>query len=446
MSRIIFMNFPTSEIETEQLGVTLNYPSKMSRNLLPFLYQTRTLQFSCRRPVSLAVTQKAGIITNNKRSRGPDNSIPFQWDDEEQASSHDIPEQEGTLTPSETEVFKSIFDEIAQGRLPKAKKRPESAEEQAEHTAKRPAKKTSSPEVSGGSLVDQAHRARSDPNFLKQFPASLQNAAQNALGKFKLAPSRPKLRTLAELDKAEAKQMAVWARYEKIREEEKLRVETLMKACKTDAELWEVMEDEVFSLPGTLKIGEPNEKGKKKKKKAAKETAEETTVEKKAAKTEQPPLLKEGRRIMDIHGPLYTYYLSTGMKLLDTAFLKPSILALNVIPRIRDLGLSSYVLGVSTPLFAKLADIQWKRFGDAAAALDALDEMQSVGLHPNEEVEKLVDEISSHLHSCTWGAQGPFVMAMMESPPYDASLTTRLERWESVIAESRPRQPKREVE
>ncbi|RSM10832.1 hypothetical protein CEP52_003324 [Fusarium oligoseptatum] len=147
---------------------------------------------------------------------------------------------------------------------------------------------------------------------------------------------------------------------------------------------------------------------------------------------------------MDIHGPLYTHYLSTGMKLLDTAFLKPSMLALNIIPRIKDLGLSSYVLGVSTPLFAKLADIHWKRYGDAAAALDALDEMKSVGLHPDEEVEKLVEEISSHLHSCTWGAQGPFVMAMMDSPPYDASLITRLERWERIIAKSRPRKPEPE--
>ncbi|KAJ4317654.1 hypothetical protein N0V84_007254 [Fusarium piperis] len=417
----------------------------MSRNLLPFLYQTRTLQFACRRPVSLLVTQKAGIITKNRRSNRPDNSIPFQWDDEEQASSHDISEQEGTLTPTESEIFKSIFDEIAQGRLPKAKKRPGSAEEQAEQTAQRPAKKTSK-ELSGGSLVDQARSAQSNPNFLKQFPASLQNAAQNALGKFKLAPARPKLRDLTELDKAEAKQMAVWARYEKIREVEKLRVEKLMKACKTDTKLWEVMEEEVFSLPGKLKIGEPDGREKKKQKKAAKSTAKETTVEETATKAEQPPLLKEGRRIMDVHGPLYTYYLSTGMKLLDTAFVKPSILALNIIPRIKDLGLSSYVLGVSTPLFAKLADIQWKRYGDAAAALDALDEMQSVGLHPNEEVEKLVEEISSHLHSCTWGAQGPFVMAMMESPPYDASLTTRLERWENVIAESRPRQPEPEPE
>ncbi|UPK89312.1 hypothetical protein LCI18_000247 [Fusarium solani-melongenae] len=419
----------------------------MSRNLLPFLYQTRTLQFACRRPVSLLVAQKAGIITQNKRSKRPDNSIPFEWDDQEEANSHTTPEQEGTLTPTESEIFKGIFDEIAQGRLPKAKKRPESAEEQAEHTSRKPAKETSGEESFEGSLVDQARSAQSSPNFLKQFPASLQNAAQAALGQFKLAPSRPRLRDLAELDRAEAKQMAVWAQYESIREKEKLRVETLMRNCQTDVELWEVMEDEVFSLPGKL-IGasdpKKERKERKKQKMAAKRAAKKGIVEETVTKAEKPLVLQDGRPVMDIHGPLYPHYLSTGMKLLDTAFLKPSILALNIIPQVKDLGLSSYVLGVSTPLFAKLADIHWRRYGDAAAALDALDEMQSVGLHPNEEVEKLVQEISSHLHSCTWGAQGPFVMAMMESPPYDASLTTRLERWERVIAKSRPRQPEME--
>ncbi|RSL59714.1 hypothetical protein CEP54_007165 [Fusarium duplospermum] len=437
----------------------------MSRNLLPFLYQTRTLQFACRRPVSLLVAQKAGIITGNKRSKWPDNSIPFQWDDKEQASEHVTPEQEGTLTPTESEIFKGIFDEIAQGRLPKAKKRPEDAQEQGEQKPQKPARKTFGTEPSEGSLVDQARSAQSD-TFLKQFPASLQHAAETALGLFKLQPARPKLRDLPELDKAEAKQMAVWARYQHLREEEIQRVETLMKACVTDAELWKVMEDEVFSLPDKLGIGLSSEKPPKTRKKAtrgrpkgmatqgtaveepaeetaAKETAEETTVEE---TTEQGPVLKEGKRIMDVHGPLYTHYLSTGMELLDTAFLKPSILALNIIPRIKDLGLSSYVLGVSTPLFAKLADIHWKRYGDAAAALDALDEMQSVGLHPNEEVEKLIKEISSHLHSCTWGAQGAFVMAMMESPPYDASLVTRLQRWVDIIAKSRPQEPEPEKE
>ena len=115
------------------------------------------------------------------------------------------------------------------------------------------------------------------------------------------------------------------------------------------------------------------------------------------------------------------------------------MLAFDVFPRIKELGLSSYVLGVSTPLFLKLADIHWKRYGDGVAAFDTLDEMKPLGIFPTQpdrllEVEELVNRISDHLHGCTWGAQGPFVMAMMQGPPFDATLMARIARMKGMIA------------
>ncbi|KAJ4246248.1 hypothetical protein NW762_013596 [Fusarium torreyae] len=401
----------------------------MSRNLLPFLYQTRTLQFVCRRPATFLFAQKAGVATSHRRPKRIDNSIPFEWDDEEQSNTHEDPsEQQGTLTPSETEIFKSIFDDISQGRLPKSKKPPQQfAETSPESTQDGPENQRI-----GNTLVEQARGAQFGDEFLKRYPASLRRAAENALGKFELAPARPRLREMTELDEAEAKQMREWAHYEKIREEEKGRVEKLMEACKTDLELWKVMEKEVFSLPEKLGIIEEvktTKKGRKAKKRVPELSSE----------VKKPKAREEEKRIMDVHGPLYSHYLSTGLKLLDTAFPKPSLLAFNILPRIKELGLSSFVLGASTPLFLILADIHWKRYGDATSAFDVLDEMNKVGLFPTdhlEDLERLVEEIASHLHSCSWGAQGPFVMAMMEAPPYDASLTGRLERMQGRIAKT----------
>ncbi|KAF4981978.1 hypothetical protein FZEAL_2324 [Fusarium zealandicum] len=418
----------------------------MSRNLLPFLYQTRTLQFAYRRPATFLFAQRAAASTVIKRPpRKVDNSIPFEWDDAEQANIHEPPEQQGTLTPTETEIFKSIFDDISQGRLPKAKKRPQSAEEQADETPQEPAQADAGEERFGNTFVEQARDAQFGDEFLKRYPTSLRKAAENALGKFELAPARPKLREMTELDEAEAKQIAEAARFEKIRASEKKRVHALMQACKTDVELWGVMEDEVFALPGKLGIVQQvnNEMPKKVRRPR---TLMRKSVAELVAATQQSETPEKEKRVMDVHGPLYSHYLTTGLGLFDTGFAKPSLLAFNILPRIKGLGLSSYVLGVSTPLFAKLAEIHWNRFGDAIAALDALDEMKSVGLYPNQEVEELVEQIGEHLHSCTWGAQGPFVMAMMESPPYDASLTARLEYWETRIAKLQLRRPEAEVE
>ncbi|PNP78183.1 hypothetical protein FNYG_08500 [Fusarium nygamai] len=405
----------------------------MSRNLLPFLYQTRTLQLACRRPASIIFTQRAGVATSTRRLRKVDNSeIPFEFDDEETTSANETEiERQGTLTPTETEIFKGIFDDIAQGRLAKNKKRSQFG--QTQPTSSAPSQEQPDAARGGNTLVEKAHNSNFSDDFLKRYPASLRRAAENALGKFELAPKRPNLYSLAELDQAEKKQMREWAKYEQIREKEKKRVQDLMKACKTDIELWNVMEEEVFSLPGKLGIVEKDttvKRGRKSKEQLAKEEAEKLEAEK-AEKTEGE------KPVMDIHGHLYPQYLVYGLELFDTAFARSSILAFNILPRVKELGLSSYVLGVSTTFFIKLAEIHWKRYGDATSAFDALDEMKPVGLFPNEQLgdlQGLVEQISDHLHSCTWGAQGPFVMAMMQAPPYDASLMSRLGRMKGLIA------------
>ncbi|GKU02972.1 unnamed protein product [Fusarium langsethiae] len=404
----------------------------MPRNLLPFLYQTRTLQLACRRPTLILFTQKAGVATHVNRPRKIDNSIPFEFDDEDMEDVQGVDpdadahiEPEGTLTPMESEIFKRIFDDISYARLPQNKKsgRPQEAQPTQTSTPSDPEKRRI-----GDTLVEKARGANAGDDFLKRYPLSLRKAAQNALGKFESAPKRPKLYNLAELDKAEKAQMREWSKYEDLRGKERERVMNLMKKCNSDVELWDIMEKEVFSLPeklGIVEVPKTAKRGRKPKNAPAER-------EEKAATEEEKP-------IMDVHGYLYSDFLTYGLNQLDSAFPKPSLLAFNILPRIKELGLSSYVLGVSSSLFIKLAEIHWERYGDAESACDALDEMKPLGIFPTEtekikEVEKVVNQIEEHLHGCTWGAQGPFVMAMMQKGPYDAALTARLGRLKGIIA------------
>ncbi|KAL4729733.1 hypothetical protein ACLX1H_004157 [Fusarium chlamydosporum] len=412
----------------------------MSRNLLPFLYQTRTLQLACRRPASILFTQKASLATTSNRPRRIDNSIPFEFDDDESvdtngenADAHENAAPESTLTPMETEIFKRIFDDISHARLPQNKKPAPPGQAQPTATS---TEFSLEGDRTGNTLVEKARDAKLSDDFLKRYPASLRKAAQNALGKFESAPKRPKLYNLAELDQAEKAQMREWAKYEDLRGKEKERVTNLMKDCTSDVELWDVLEREVFSLPeklGIIEVPKTAQRGRKPKN----ATTEATKKKSKANDKKSEPA--DEKPVMDVHGYLYSHFLNYALQLLDTAFAKPSLLAFNILPRIKDLGLSSYVLGVSSPLFIKLAEIHWKRYGDATSACDALDEMKPLGIFPTEteklqEVETVVDQISEHLHSCTWGAQGPFVMAMMQAPPFDATLTSRLGRIKGIIA------------
>ncbi|POR31102.1 Uncharacterized protein TPAR_08708 [Tolypocladium paradoxum] len=417
----------------------------MSSTLLPFLYQTRTLRRAFAAQPVLALSRHAHA---SRKSRSPkhDNAIPFEWDhDGAQDELADVPGQQSTITPSEAEVFKGIFDEIAQGRMPASKKRPSPADGTVQSVAASPA---DSPEAhvssslgqSNGmarSIVEQARVTEFRDKFLRRYPQSLRNAAQVALGLYELEPGTSGQSQMLELDEADEKKWEERARYDRARVEERERVDALMKGCDTDAALWQVMEKEVFSLPEKLGIVQ-NAPGKSSRGQRDARAKRKTAGHKQSATNANPAdstlttqqRADEEKRIMDVHGPLYPHFISTGLAFFDTAFSRPSPFAFEILPRVKALGLPSYVLGVSTPFYSRLARMHWNRFGDANSALDVLQEMNAAGLYADDEVSHLLVKIRDHLHGCTWGAQGPFVMAMMESPPYDGALTQRLEEME----------------
>ncbi|OAA36446.1 hypothetical protein NOR_07525 [Metarhizium rileyi] len=453
----------------------------MSSTLLPFLYRTRTLQKAiCVRPVKqfirLAHTQPERL-----KPRRLDNYIPFEWDhdtpDEDPA---DAPGQKSTITPSEAEIFKGIFDDIAQGKMPAEKRRSASSENAQIQSQTFDVSKT----ASARSIVEQARVTEFREKFLRRYPLSLRNAAQVALGLYELEPrssaSGSVKSEMMKLDEADESKWEERARYERARVEERERVDGLMKACTTDRQLWEVMQEEVFSLPEKLGIKQSanapvREKRdtvrRKSKSSAAKKPAKLDFVETKEAKeakgatgatgatratgatarrerstsrgksaTLQKPMMQQTaddeKRVMDVHGPLYPHFLNTGMCLFDTAFARPSDYAFQILPRVKELGLPSYVLGVSTPFYTRLARMHWNRFGDASSALDVLQEMNAAGLYADDDVHDLLITIRDHLHGCTWGAQGPFVMGMMEAPPYDGMLTQRLEEMDKYVVQA----------
>lgn len=404
--------------------------------MLPFLYQTRTLQRAVKGPL-VALTSARLMHSTRRPKKLRDNSIPFQWDSkEDQELEGGNSEQASTITPSEAQIFKKIFSEIAQGKMPPIKSR----------TAQQ--NLTNSPAISGerdssGSARALAEKVRISEfreKFLGRYPRSLQNAAQVALGLYEVKPQDSESGEKAQMIELDGADEATWAERterELARSQECERVESLMKQCKTDAELWSVMEKEVFSLPEKLHIAQTKRaaKGKKKARQSSAlvEDAEASLYQEQSA---LEIASQDEERVMDIHGPLYSRFLSTALDLFNSAFARPSPYIFQILPRIKELGLPSFVLGVSTPFYSKLAEIHWQRFGDANSALDMLEEMNSAGLFANKEASGLLSQLRNHLHACTWGGQGPFVMAMMESSEFGNALIQRIEFIEKMIEQS----------
>lgn len=316
------------------------------------------------------------------------------------------------MTPGEAEVFKSIFDDISDGKLPASKF--------ARRGAHHPGASTSADSLftlpTSGSIVDQARQARLTDfrdHVLQRYPETLREAAQKALNLYAFGPAKePSGPNLLEQAEESAKLRQERLLCESKRNEEEGRLEALMKACETDVQLWNLLQAHVFTIPARLGI-----------------------VEGKAASivTKQDP--EDGasfdeRYSMDIYGPLYAQCLLSALKLFDAAWSQPSPYAFSILPKVKEIGLSSYVLGVSTSFYAYLARMHWDRYGDAISALDMIEEMNSIGLQPDVEVHDLLVRIRDELHDCAAGSQGPFVAAMMESPPYDATTVQKVEEME----------------
>ncbi|PNP46177.1 hypothetical protein TGAMA5MH_02212 [Trichoderma gamsii] len=409
----------------------------MSSTMLPFLYQTRTLQRAVKGPL-VALTSARLMHSTRRPKKLRDNSIPFQWDSkEDQELEGPNSEQASTITPSEAQIFKKIFSEIAEGKMPPVKSRIPAQQNL-----------TDAPAISGerdssGSARAMAEKVRISEfreKFLGRYPKSLQNAAQVALGLYEVKPQDSESGEKAQMIELDGADEATWAERterELARSQECERVEFLMRQCKTDAELWSIMEKEVFSLPEKLHIAQAKRaaKGKKKARQSSAlvEDAEASLYQEQSA---LEMASQDEERVMDIHGPLYSRFLSTALDLFNSAFARPSPYIFQILPRIKELGLPSFVLGVSTPFYSKLAEIHWQRFGDANSALDMLEEMNSAGLFANKEANGLLSQLRNHLHACTWGGQGPFVMAMMESSEFGNALIQRIEFIEKMIEQS----------
>lgn len=398
---------------------------------LPFLYQTRSLQ-RLFRGSALGVSTPLRFASGSSRHSTASESVPFEWD--EDASQAELQDdathssQASSITPAEAAAFRRIFDEIATGKLTGSIGQPEQQNVHQFDLEKDPigaaiATKAHGSHSLSGSMVEQARMKEFRESTLQRFPGSLRAAAQVALGQYDSEPDDTSLENTGQLNDSARKNWERSMLYTKMRVKERARVDHLMNQCSTDVELWKVMEREVFSLPAKLGISSGSEKpnSQKQQKKNSRELSMDAGHEDHA---------------MDVYGPLYSHFVVVGLELFNKAFTRPSPYVFKILPRIKEAGLPSYVLGVSTPLYSKLAWIYWKRFGDLTSVLDLLHEMVSSGLYADQQAVVLLRRIREDVDSCASGLRGSFVKAVVKSWPYDEASKKRLRDMEEYAEHS----------
>ncbi|KAH7627742.1 hypothetical protein B0T09DRAFT_170402 [Sordaria sp. MPI-SDFR-AT-0083] len=444
-----------------------------STTMLPFLYQTRTIQRLSRttlkttalrayyrsepNPDSRSPPSRARRIPPTMLSRDP---IPFdlptqefqkprrKWQPEDLGDG-----QKTTLTPTERFAFDTIFQDIVKKNKPTEDDPLEISvkdpgPEAAHNTVKillqdaaaaytkewRPVQRPFDPL----SPVEQTQRAVDRDSALLRFPPSLRQAARVALGILEQDKGTGRASILNNPKTAEqvqeqlpADSLSKQVAEEAMRREKRTQVESKMRAATSDFQLWDILEEEVFSMVKKLGITDRSAVSKTPAKKSGCKTKEVQEDGDYEYGYEFEP--GQERLSMHLYGPLYPAYLLYGLRLLDTSFSRSSPLALNVLPRIKELGLASYVLGASTPFYNLLAHIHWHRYGDAEAVFNLLEEMRFAGLYANEDSLAVVHSIETHFLRSDRGRMGPFMEELVSLPEYEFAIKPRIRHWSSTI-------------
>jgi pentatricopeptide repeat protein len=438
---------------------------------LPFLYQTRTILRSRHLPPTTSFARRCLHLT---APRYRSNDIPFARGapGEGKGEGEDIPLEEdaprGTITPSERQTFERIFADIASRGLkpnPSRDMPPPSPTAQRSTNLIMEMAAADAGQHRFGNIMSPAYHsdtAKDKNRALQRFPPSLRAAASRA---FELlhpnhhdALAEPGSSSTVE----EGEDGSEWhthndtsmrtAELDAKRHPEQKRVEDLMTCAGTDFELWDILEKEVFTYPAKLGLRKEDsavqadaDASSKKGRKVAKRSKERREKLKKAHASEDPshqfaeldssldaPQLDEKLNLY-IYGPLYPSFLLFGLRLLDRAFAQPSTLTLSVLPRIKELGLESFVLGVSTPFYNELLDIYYGRHGDLSKMLDLLEEMRHSGLYFDEGTAAVLGRVQGQTQDLSRGKYGAFATAFMTMPEYEQSMRDRIRHWHRAV-------------
>jgi hypothetical protein len=201
----------------------------------------------------------------------------------------------------------------------------------------------------------------------------------------------------------------------------------LMKNAKSDFELWEIMEKEVFTLIAKLGLEDAPRaqdaavpQRAKNKKKGGKKSTIEAVLEEALSKPSQSLVSEPDNGVspLSLYGPLYPSYLLLGLRLFDRGFAKPSPLALSILPRIKSLGFISHVLGASTQFHNELLRIYRYQQDDFRGMFNLLTEMEHSALEVDEETLEIVLDVMRTQSSVRRGEKGSAIRALWSMPEF----------------------------
>ena len=389
------------------------------RTLLPFLYQTATIQ---KRPLSFS-----------SRRSARDEYVPFEGEPSQSSAAPDS--KKTTLTASERAVFEKLQKTVG-------------AEESSSTPLSTSDDKTSDPnDPDAGATLDSVFDAvlrggtpPPRPNRFTITPLAKTEGTKKTENLTTLAASI--LKNELEWSKKQSKEKAEEQarRLRELREKERERINVLFTNAQTDTEVWDVLQREVFApikaldLDGTQKP-KPTWKSKGKKGGSATTKSSPTTTEKNtsimAENTAAMDSIETAKKHPGILFPNFPHHVLYATRRLRSSF-PTSPLPLCILPQIKALGRAAYMLCATTALYTTLIRTAWIQYGSYEAVDELLTEMDNNGIEFDFATLKMLEEILEEAENARSGAYGMLMKEVWQMERY-AETKKRLAEWKDVV-------------
>ncbi|KAI9822299.1 MAG: hypothetical protein M1827_000017 [Pycnora praestabilis] len=237
---------------------------------------------------------------------------------------------------------------------------------------------------------------------IRRYPPELRKAATSAL----YAERRQRIQAATEADETstELEQLTAEQERKERHQEATKRVEGMLRAAETDVQVWNVLEEEVFSRMKDLKMDKvavsKNDKIRKSNK--AKSMQKKNPLE--PPRFDDITVSEKTAALADL-GPSYPYYLLLALRIFHYDF-PSSPLALALLPAIKKYGYISYVLGATTAFYNELIHILYLTYGDFAGIVELLHEMKRGGIDFDNGTLDLLKEIERETSDVVRGGKG----------------------------------------
>lgn len=385
-----------------------------AKTLLPFLYQTPTIQ-QCQ-PATRPIARR-NIAS---RSRPYDKEdIPFEDENLPPAIDQEPP-RKTTITGTERAAFQKLYRKFnTEGRQQKEKDHvveldqiaDEYYEDDEEHL-----------KPSLDKVFDEVLKAEPRLRASRTVPQTSKTTAQS-----------PKEETLhAELGKAQTSKRKGTnvdaAKFKELRLAERERIDKLIRNAPTDRALWQTLEREVFTKVRSLDLDNVSNGGIKEPiSKASTGTSKKSSKPKSAHKPDPP---SSDARILFQN---YPYYLIVAVSTLRTEF-PSSRLPFSILPTIKRLGRSSHALGATTTLYKHLIRTAWIQQSSYTTINTLLTEMDDNAIEFDADILGLLDAIIKEHNQARSGVLGK-EMSLVYGMEMFVNDLQKIATWRDVIAE-----------